>query len=72
MWSIAICDDNRWERYALEEALESYGKERRIVIETELFQDGLMLYKKMCLGKHYDAWNGRDSGRERNSQGIRR
>lgn len=54
MWSIAICDDNRWERYALEEALESYGKERRIAMETELFQDGLMLYKKMCLGKHYD------------------
>lgn len=54
MWSIAICDDNRWERYELEDVLEGYCQERKIAMETDLFPDGLTLYERMRLGKHYD------------------
>lgn len=37
MWSMAVCDDNRRQCRELVAALEIYGEENRVAVETEIF-----------------------------------
>ncbi len=54
MWSMAVCDDNRRQCRELEAALEIYGEENRVAVETEIFYDGFSLAERMEEGKRYD------------------
>lgn len=54
MISIAVCDDDLSFGLILEERILSYGKEKNIELETEVFSDGESFIREVENGGQYD------------------
>ena len=54
MISIAVCDDDLSFGLSLEERIVSYGKEKNIELETEVFSDGESFIREVENGGQYD------------------
>ncbi len=63
MISIAVCDDDLSFGLSLEERILSYGKEKNIELETEVFSNGESFIREVENGGQYDS-NGESFIRE--------